>query len=127
MFVIHVWFLFMYGSCLCNFVVEKNSLKVIAPENLRDTYECAIGDFGVPRCGGALSGLVVYPTFNQLACNNFTDHIPLISKKPGSLPVFLLADRGGNNNTLINHIMLYHFLFFFMIICFLNFQIVTSR
>ncbi|KAL7598125.1 hypothetical protein Lser_V15G25931 [Lactuca serriola] len=93
-FVIHVWFLFMYGSCLCNFVVEKNSLKVIAPENLRDTYECAIGDFGVPRYGGTLSGLVVYPTFNQLACNNFTDHIPLISKKPGSLPVFLLADRG---------------------------------
>lgn len=93
-FVISVWFLFMYGSCFCSFVVEKNSLKVTSPENLRDTYECAIGNFGVPRYGGTLSGLVVYPKTNHNACNNFTGDTTLITKKPGSLPVFLLADRG---------------------------------
>ncbi|CAH1418675.1 unnamed protein product [Lactuca virosa] len=82
----------MYGSCLCSFVVEKNSLKITSPENLRDTYECAIGNFGVPRYGGTLSGVVLYPKTDQTACNNFTDD--LITKKPGSIPVFLLADRG---------------------------------
>ncbi|KAL4587217.1 hypothetical protein LXL04_000084 [Taraxacum kok-saghyz] len=92
--VICIWILFIHRSCFCNFVVEKNSLKVTSPESLRGTYECAIGNFGVPRYGGRLSGLVTYPKTNQNSCKNFTDDIHLISKKPGSIPVFLLADRG---------------------------------
>ncbi|KAI3788596.1 hypothetical protein L2E82_01367 [Cichorium intybus] len=93
-FVICVWFLFMYESCLCKFVVEKNSLKVTSPENLRNTYESAIGNFGVPQYGGTLSGSVIYSKTNQNACGNFTDDIPSTAKKPGSRPVFFLTDRG---------------------------------
>lgn len=100
-FIIIVWFLFMYECCLCRFVVEKNSLKVTSPEKLKNAYECAIANFGIPKYGGTLSGYIVYPKSNQNACNNFTDDISLKSKTPGHLPVFLLVDRGGNNTILI--------------------------
>ncbi|KAL1810636.1 hypothetical protein ACET3Z_027626 [Daucus carota] len=41
------------GCCLGRFVVEKNSLRVTSPPELRDTYECAIGNFGVPEAQNA--------------------------------------------------------------------------
>lgn len=95
-FVICVWFWLICGCCLGRFVVEKSSLKVISPENLKDTYECALGNFGVPVYGGTLSGLIVYPETNQNACtSNFTHDFSFKNKTHGSLPVFLLADRGG--------------------------------
>ncbi|XP_076883559.1 vacuolar-sorting receptor 2-like [Bidens hawaiensis] len=94
-FIISVWFLFMCGSCLCSFVVENNSLKVSSPENLKGTYECAVSSFGVPQHGGTLTGVVVYLKVNQKACNSFTHEISFKTKAHvGSLPVFLLADRG---------------------------------
>ncbi|XP_024974302.1 vacuolar-sorting receptor 1-like isoform X2 [Cynara cardunculus var. scolymus] len=97
-FVICVWFwsLFLCGCCLGRFVVEKSSLKVISPENIKDTYECALGNFGVPLYGGTLTGLIVYSQMNQNACSsNFTHDFSFKNKTHGSLPVFLLADRGG--------------------------------
>ncbi|WOH10874.1 hypothetical protein DCAR_0730349 [Daucus carota subsp. sativus] len=48
-FLVCVWFVMNAGCCLGRFVVEKNSLRVTSPPELRDTYECAIGNFGVPE------------------------------------------------------------------------------
>ncbi|XP_059668144.1 vacuolar-sorting receptor 1-like [Cornus florida] len=88
-----VWFV-LYGSCVGRFVVEKNSLKVTSPDWLKDVYECAIGNFGVPQYGGTLVGTVEYPKANQKACKSFDDVEISFKSKPGGLPVFLLADRG---------------------------------
>ncbi|KAL4570913.1 hypothetical protein LXL04_026578 [Taraxacum kok-saghyz] len=57
-FIICVLVLFMCGSCFGRFVVEKNSLRVTSPNNLKDTYECAIGNFGDPQHGGILTGSI---------------------------------------------------------------------
>ena len=90
-----VWFV-LWGSCVGRFVVEKNSLRVTSPESLKDVYECAIGNFGVPQYGGTMVGTVFYPKINQEACKNFEDVQISFKSKPGGLPTFLLADRGGN-------------------------------
>ena len=89
-----VWVL-LCGSCYGRFVVEKNSLKVTSPSQLKDVYECAIGNFGVPQYGGTLVGTVVYPQANQKACKSFDDFSVSFKSKPGGLPIFVLADRGG--------------------------------
>ncbi|XP_065854707.1 vacuolar-sorting receptor 1-like [Euphorbia lathyris] len=86
-----VW-IFLSGSCLCRFVVEKNSLRVTSPDSVKGAHECAIGNFGVPQYGGTLVGTVVYPKSNYKACQEFDD-APFKSK-PGGLPTFLLVDRG---------------------------------
>ncbi|XP_059640556.1 vacuolar-sorting receptor 1-like [Cornus florida] len=92
-FLVCFWFL-LFGSCFGRFVVEKNSLKVTSPDHLKDVYECAIGNFGVPEYGGTMVGTVVYPKANQKACKDFNDVDITFKSKPGGLPVFLLADRG---------------------------------
>ncbi|XP_057477155.1 vacuolar-sorting receptor 1-like [Actinidia eriantha] len=92
-FYVCVWF-FLYGFCVGRFVVEKNSLKVTSPDSLRDVYECAIGNFGVPQYGGTMLGTVMYPKANQKACKNFSDFDLSFKSKPGGLPIFILADRG---------------------------------
>lgn len=89
-----IWAVLLCGSCLGRFVVEKNSLKVTSPGALKGVYECAIGNFGVPQYGGTLVGTVVYPQSNQKACKSFDDFGVSFKSKPGSLPVFVLADRG---------------------------------
>lgn len=86
----------LIGSCLARFVVEKNSLKITSPAGLKDEYECAIGNFGVPQYGGSLAGSVVYSKVNHLACKSFADFdVSFKSSTPGVRPVFLLVDRGG--------------------------------
>jgi len=87
-----VWVLLL-GCTVGRFVVEKNSLRVTAPTSLKGTYECAIGNFGVPKYGGTLVGSVLYPKVNQKGCLNFTD--VNFQSKPGGFPTFLLVDRGG--------------------------------
>lgn len=91
-FIICALFLFMCGSCLGRFVVEKNSLRVTSPDNLKDTYECAIGNFGVPQYGGTLTGSVHYPKSNQKACQSYDSSLK--SEPAGGLPIFALLDRG---------------------------------
>ncbi|XP_010252051.1 PREDICTED: vacuolar-sorting receptor 1-like [Nelumbo nucifera] len=91
---IFIWALFFWGSCLGRFVVEKNSLKVTSPEDLKGVYECAIGNFGVPQYGGTMIGTVIYPKANQKACKDFDEVDLSFKSKPGGLPTFLLADRG---------------------------------
>ncbi|KAL4557766.1 hypothetical protein LXL04_035954 [Taraxacum kok-saghyz] len=81
-------------STLGRFVVEKNNLRVTSPQNLKDTYECAIGNFGVPQYGGTLAGAVLYPKSNQKACKSFSDDVSFKFKSGAGLPVFLLVDRG---------------------------------
>ncbi|KAK9167910.1 hypothetical protein Syun_000050 [Stephania yunnanensis] len=98
-FVCLIWFA-MVGSCLGRFVVEKNSLRVTSPDSLKDVYECAIGNFGVPQYGGTMIGTVVYPKANQKACKDFSDVDVSFKSRPGGLPTFVLADRGGFYNGL---------------------------
>ncbi|CAL4911935.1 unnamed protein product [Urochloa decumbens] len=89
-----VWAAFLLGCCHGRFVVEKNSLKVTAPDDLKGTYECAIGNFGVPQYGGTMVGFVAYPKANKKACKSFDDFDISYKAKPGSFPTFLLVDRG---------------------------------
>lgn len=97
-FVIYVWFLCMCGSCLCRFVDVNNCLKVSSPEYLKNTYKCVIGNFSsVPQYAGTITGIVVYPKANQKGCESFTHEISFKTNTPGSLPVLLLVDRGGNS------------------------------
>jgi len=77
-----------------NFVVEENSLAVMSPDSLRGTYQSAIGNFGVPKYGGTLSGLVVYPAVNLKGCDKFPNDY--FRAKSGARPNFALVDRGGN-------------------------------
>ncbi|XP_057804362.1 vacuolar-sorting receptor 1-like isoform X2 [Salvia miltiorrhiza] len=86
--------LVLCGSCLGRFLVEKNSLKVTSPDSLKGVYESAIGNFGVPQYGGTMSGSVFYPNSNQKGCSSFEDVEASLKKKPGGIPIFLLADRG---------------------------------
>lgn len=88
-----VWFV-LCGLCFCRFVVEKNSLRVTSPESLKDVYECAIGNFGIPQYGGTMVGTVIYPKANQQACNDFDEVDISFKSKPGGRPTFLLVDRG---------------------------------
>ncbi|KAL5132758.1 Vacuolar-sorting receptor 1 [Glycine soja] len=85
-----LWIL-LCGSCVGRFVVEKNNLKITSPKSLRGIYECAIGNFGVPKYGGTMIGSVVYPKSNQNGCRNFDASL---SSKPGTFPTFVLVDRG---------------------------------
>lgn len=89
-----VWIL-LCGFCVGRFVVEKNNLKVTSPKSLKGVYECAIGNFGVPKYGGAMIGTVVYPKSNHKGCKSFDDDSSFKSK-PGSFPTFVLVDRGGD-------------------------------
>ncbi|KAK1270684.1 Vacuolar-sorting receptor 1 [Acorus gramineus] len=89
-----IWVLFLWGSCLGRFVVEKNSLRVTSPDSLKDVYECAIGNFGVPQYGGTMVGVVVYPKSNVKSCKSFDEFGISFKSKPGGLPTFLLVDRG---------------------------------
>lgn len=90
-----IWTLFLWGSCLGRFVVEKNSLKVTSPESIKGVYECAIGNFGIPQYGGTMVGIVVYPKTNKKACKSFDEFDISFKAKPGGFPIFVLVDRGG--------------------------------
>ncbi|KAG9151405.1 hypothetical protein Leryth_024845 [Lithospermum erythrorhizon] len=78
----------------CRFVVEKNSLRVTSPDNIKGIYDSAIGNFGIPQYGGSMAGTVVYPKDNKNGCKDFTEFGISFKSKPGSLPTFLLIDRG---------------------------------
>ncbi|KAE9591936.1 putative EGF-like calcium-binding domain, PA domain, complement Clr-like EGF [Lupinus albus] len=94
-FLLCVCILLLWDDCCFGrFMVEKNNLKVTSPESLKGVYECAIGNFGIPKYGGTLIGSVVYPKVNQKSCKSFNDVDISFQSKPGGFPTFLLADRG---------------------------------
>lgn len=77
------------------FVVEKSSIRVLSPYNLRaERHDSAIGNFGVPDYGGSMVGHVVYPHKASYGCAPFDGDKPFKSKS--SRPTILLLDRGGN-------------------------------
>lgn len=77
------------------FVVEKSSIRVISPYDLRSSkHDAAIANFGVPGYGGSMIGSVVYPSNASFGCNPFDGDKPFKSKS--SHPTILLLDRGGN-------------------------------
>lgn len=84
------------------FVVEKNSIQVTSPDELKGKYECAIGNFGVPQYGGTLHGWVEYPKSNRKGCQSFDQFdISFKPKKAGGRPNFVLVDRGGDEDSLV--------------------------
>ncbi|PKA61785.1 Vacuolar-sorting receptor 1 [Apostasia shenzhenica] len=89
-----IWVSFLLGSCVGRFVVEKSSLRVTSPDSLKNVYDCAIGNFGVPQYGGTMVGFVVYPKSNKKGCKSFDEFDLSFKPKPGGLPTFLLVDRG---------------------------------
>ncbi|XP_073119322.1 vacuolar-sorting receptor 3-like [Henckelia pumila] len=76
------------------FVVEKNSLRVTSPEDLKGTYDSAIGNFGIPQYGGSMAGTVVYSKDNKDGCKPFGDSGVSFKARPGALPTFVIVDRG---------------------------------
>ncbi|XP_010938945.1 vacuolar-sorting receptor 3 [Elaeis guineensis] len=95
-FLLAVWGLglvFLALPVAGRFVVEKNSLMVTSPSELRGKHDSAIGNFGIPQYGGSMAGTVVYPKTNKYVCEEFSDS-DLFKPKPGALPNFLLVDRG---------------------------------
>ncbi|MBA0727357.1 hypothetical protein Golax_000354 [Gossypium laxum] len=92
--VLSFWLLLCIGCSDGRFVVEKNSLTVTSPEKIKGTYDSAIGNFGIPQYGGSMAGTVVYPKDNQKGCKAFDEFSISFKSKPGSLPTFVLVDRG---------------------------------
>ena len=88
--------LLLLGPISARFVVEKNSLMVTSPSELRGKHDSAIGNFGIPQYGGSMAGTVVYPKKNANGCDEFDGGVSFRAK-PGALPNFVLIDRGGNN------------------------------
>ncbi|WCJ33268.1 VACUOLAR SORTING RECEPTOR 6 [Euphorbia peplus] len=74
------------------FVVEKSSVSVISPLNLRGKHDSAIGNFGTPDYGGFLVGSAAYPDKAALGCQPFDGDKPF--KSSSSRPTILLVDRG---------------------------------
>lgn len=75
------------------FVVEKSSVRVLAPEHIRGHHDAAIGNFGVPDYGGTLTGVVIYPDKKATGCDEFDAKFKAKSRRP----VILLLDRGGTH------------------------------
>ncbi|ESQ52524.1 hypothetical protein EUTSA_v10016384mg [Eutrema salsugineum] len=92
--VITLSFVLILQLALGKFLVEKNNLKVTSPETIKGVYECAIGNFGIPKYGGTLVGAVVHPVSNHKACKSFSEFGVSFKSTPGRLPTFLLIDRG---------------------------------
>ncbi|KAK0580942.1 hypothetical protein LWI29_007924 [Acer saccharum] len=81
-------------NSVSRFVVEKNSLMVTSPEKIKGSHDSAIGNFGIPQYGGSMAGSVVYPKENRKGCKGFDEFGISFHSKPGSLPTFVLVDRG---------------------------------
>ncbi|KMZ59345.1 vacuolar sorting receptor 6 [Zostera marina] len=76
---------------LAGFVVEKNGIAVLEPEQFRVRHDSAIANFGVPNYGGSLTGVVIQPEGKGVkGCSPFDTKF----KSRSSRPVILLIDRG---------------------------------
>lgn len=111
-FLILTW----VSSIESRFVVEKNSLRVTSPDDVKGTYDSAIGNFGIPQYGGSMAGTVIYPKDNKKGCKDFSDFSISFKKKPGQLPTFVLLDRGGYFLCFLNFWL--SLLFVVLLLCF---------
>ena len=73
--------------------MEKNSISVLAPLDMRSKHDGAIGNFGIPEYGGSMVGSVVYPQKGSFGCVPFEGDKPFKSRS--SPTTILLLDRGG--------------------------------
>ncbi|KAJ3693500.1 hypothetical protein LUZ60_008980 [Juncus effusus] len=73
-----------------HFIVEKNTVKVISPEEIKGEREAAIANYGIPSYGGTLTGVIIYPDSKTTGCNDFGTTF----KSKSGRPVILLIDRG---------------------------------
>ena len=80
---------------MAKFVVEKNSLTVTSPDDIKGTHDSAIGNFGIPQYGGSMAGNVLYPKDNKKGCKEFDEYGISFKSKPGALPTIVLLDRGS--------------------------------
>ncbi|CAM8914023.1 unnamed protein product [Rhodiola kirilowii] len=85
---------FTCSKIQARFVVEKNSLRVTSPDNIKGNHDSAIGNFGIPQYGGSMAGTVVYPKENRKGCKSFDEFEISFKSKPGAIPTFVLVDRG---------------------------------
>lgn len=76
------------------FVVEKESISVLNPEEMRSKRDGSIANFGLPDYGGFLIGSVVYPDSKTDGCSAFGKTF----KPKFPRPTILLLDRGGKKN-----------------------------
>ncbi|KAL0363778.1 UNVERIFIED_CONTAM: Vacuolar-sorting receptor 6 [Sesamum calycinum] len=74
------------------FVVEKSSISVLSPYDLRSKHDAAIANFGVPDYGGSMVGTLLYPQKASVGCSSFDGDKPFKSNSPR--PTILLLDRG---------------------------------
>lgn len=74
------------------FVVEKNSLTVLAPESISGKHDSAIGNFGTPNYGGSMILDVKYPEKGADGCKPFD--ISFKRTSPRANPTVALLDRG---------------------------------
>lgn len=76
------------------FVVEKESISVLNPEEMRSKRDGSIANFGLPDYGGFLIGSVVYPDSKTDGCSAFGKTF----KPKFPRPTILLLDRGGKKS-----------------------------
>lgn len=76
------------------FVVEKESISVLNPEEMRSKRDGSIANFGLPDYGGFIIGSVVYPDSKTDGCSAFGKTF----KPKFPRPTILLLDRGGKKN-----------------------------
>ncbi|MCO5584205.1 hypothetical protein L7F22_038128 [Adiantum nelumboides] len=86
--------LWQLASVSGRFVVEKNSLTVLAPTSLSGQHDSAIGNFGAPDYGGSMILTVKVPEKDADGCKPFpADSFKRKSSKTS--PIVALLDRGG--------------------------------
>lgn len=83
----------LISSACGRFVVEKNSISVLAPESLSGKQDSAIGNFGAPDYGGSMILDVKLPEKGADGCKPFDTSFKRTSVK--SNPSVALLDRGG--------------------------------
>jgi hypothetical protein len=79
------------STATSRFIVEKNTVKVLSPEDLAGEREAAIANYGIPNYGGTLTGVIVYPDSKTNGCEEFDTKFKSMSNRA----VILLVDRGG--------------------------------
>eukprot|EP00250_Pteridium_aquilinum_P017558 c23686_g3_i1 orf=411-2282(-) len=93
----HTLILLLLASLLVSacgrFVVEKNSLTVLAPEAISGKHDSAIGNFGAPDYGGSMILDVKVPEKGADGCEPFASSFKRTSPKGN--PTVALLDRGG--------------------------------
>lgn len=91
--------LLLYSSAIyaayvsaAGFVVEQSNVIIRVPgQAAEQSFDAAIGDFGVPKYGAILSGSVYFNSENSQGCS---EHFPTLPSSPNNISI-LLVERGS--------------------------------